>query len=181
MKRKTAKDILASSFRELAAIKPIDKIKVKDIADNCGYSTATFYRHFKDKYDLIAWSYSEDLKRIMRRFAYDETSWKETLKEAAWYYSEHREYLENLLRHTAGYDSFVFNMTEIHFNSLKEHIIKAGGGELLDEKMLMLIRMYVHGTVDITCEWILGNFKAGAEELVEVYDMSLPPALRAIK
>ena len=34
--------------------KSIDKITVKDITENCGYSSATFYRHFKDKYDLIA-------------------------------------------------------------------------------------------------------------------------------
>ena len=27
---------------------------MKDITDNCGYSPATFYRQFKDKYDLPA-------------------------------------------------------------------------------------------------------------------------------
>ena len=53
MKRKTAKEILADSFRELAEQKTVDKITVKDITENCGYSTATFYRQFKDKYDLI--------------------------------------------------------------------------------------------------------------------------------
>ena len=58
MKRKTAKEILADSFRELAGTKAIDKITVKDITDNCGYSTATFYRQFTDKYDLIAWEYT---------------------------------------------------------------------------------------------------------------------------
>ena len=46
MKRKKAKEILAESFRELAANKSFDKITVKDITDNCGYSPATFYRQF---------------------------------------------------------------------------------------------------------------------------------------
>ena len=41
MKWKTAKEILAESFREIAEMKPIDKITVKDITKNCGYSTAT--------------------------------------------------------------------------------------------------------------------------------------------
>lgn len=44
MKRKTAKEILAETFQELAEKKSIDKITVKDITDNCGYSPATFYR-----------------------------------------------------------------------------------------------------------------------------------------
>ncbi|MBE5925322.1 MAG: TetR/AcrR family transcriptional regulator [Lachnospiraceae bacterium] len=30
-------------------------IFIKVITENCGYSSATFYRQFKDKYDLIAW------------------------------------------------------------------------------------------------------------------------------
>ena len=46
MKRKTSKEILAESFREVAEKKNIDKITVKDITDNCGYSPATFYRQF---------------------------------------------------------------------------------------------------------------------------------------
>ena len=49
MKRKTAKEILAESFREVAETKPIDKITIQDIVDNCGYSPATFYRQFSDR------------------------------------------------------------------------------------------------------------------------------------
>ena len=65
MKRKTAKEILAESFRELAKSKNIDKITIKDITDNCGYSPATFYRQFRDKYDLIAWEYTRGVAAIM--------------------------------------------------------------------------------------------------------------------
>ena len=57
MKRMTAKELLAESFRELAQTKPIDKITIKDITENSGYSPATFYRQFSDKYDLIEWDY----------------------------------------------------------------------------------------------------------------------------
>lgn len=67
MKRKSAKELLADSFRELAESRSIDKITVPDIVSNCGYSTATFFRQFKDKYDLIAWDYTRDLERILSR------------------------------------------------------------------------------------------------------------------
>ncbi len=53
MKRKTAKEILAESFKELALTRDVEKITIKEITDNCGYSPATFYRQFKDKYDLM--------------------------------------------------------------------------------------------------------------------------------
>ena len=53
MKRKTARDIFVESFHALAQTRSIDRITVREIAENCGYSTATFDRHFMDKYDLI--------------------------------------------------------------------------------------------------------------------------------
>ena len=58
MKRKTARDIFVESFHALAQTRSIDRITVREIAENCGYSTATFDRHFMDKYDLIVWDYA---------------------------------------------------------------------------------------------------------------------------
>ena len=179
MKRKTTKEILAESFRELAETKPIDRITVKEIAANCDYSPATFYRQFRDKYDLIAWAYSRDLEEIMEQIAFDEGSWRRVLKEAAEYYDAHREYLANLLLHTSGYDFFFSNMIEINYNSLKQRILQSAGGEELDEKTIMLIRAYVMGTVALSCEWILGKYEAGPKALAEVYDQALPEGLRA--
>ena len=54
MKRKTTKEILAESFMELMTTKPVSKITIIDIVENCGMTKPTFYRYFKDKYDLMA-------------------------------------------------------------------------------------------------------------------------------
>ena len=178
MKRKTAKEILADSFRELAEAKAIDKITIKDITDNCGYSSATFYRQFRDKYDLIAWAYSRDLERIMEHVGVDETTWNQTLVDGARYYAEHKEYLANLLNHTSGYDAFVRNMTEINYESLTRAIMKSEDASELDGKTKMLIRLYVLGTVQLTCEWILGKHQASPQLLAEVYEQALPDCLQ---
>ena len=178
MKRKTAKEILADSFRELALQKTVDKIKVKDITENCGYSTATFYRQFKDKYDLIAWDYTRDLEEILSRTGTDINSWRRVLSDAAAYYDKHKKYLANLFLHTNGYDSFVHNMTEINYNSFKQCILKVSRKDELDIKTDMYIRMYCVGTVLLSCEWILDKCKATPQELAEVYENSLPEPLR---
>ena len=67
MKRKTTKEILAESFRELAENHPVNKITIQEIVDNCDFSPATFYRHFRDKYDLIAWDYVHRTTEIMKK------------------------------------------------------------------------------------------------------------------
>ena len=177
MKRKTAKEILAESFRELAEKKSIDRITVKDIAQNCGYSSATFYRQFKDKYDLIAWSYTQDLRSIVDKLEYSEGSWKNVLTEVAKYFEDQRGYLSNLLLHTNGYDSFVNNMTQIHYERLRFLILQVAPGNKLDIMTEMYIREYCYGTVHLTCEWILGKYKVRFDELTQVYINTLPEPL----
>lgn len=174
----TAKELLAESFRELAETKSINKITVKDITENCGYSVATFYRHFKDKYDLIAWAYSSDVEEIMKQVEYDEESWKKALMNAAEYYANHRDYLSNLLLHTSGYISFVRNMSQINYLSLKQKIQASAKVQNISTKTDMYIRLYCHGTVALTCDWLLGEFEADAQTLAEIYESTLPPHLR---
>ena len=177
MKRKTARELLADSFRELAQTRAIDKITVQDIVKNCGYSTATFYRQFKDKYDLIAWDYSRRLSGLMHRLDREEYGWKDISMDGARFYAQQKDYLANLLLHTSGYDSFVRYMTEIHIHALSESVQKAAGTAQLDEITRMYIGLYCHGTIGLTCSWILGQYQASSEVLSEVFERSLPEPL----
>lgn len=179
MRRKTAKEILADTFREIAEYKPVDKITVNDITENSGYSTATFYRQFKDKYDLIAWDYTRDLERILKQSVEGKASWTQRLSGAAEYYDSHKNYLANLLLNTTGYDSFLRYMSEIHYGILTDLILKAAGTDETDPETAMLIRTYSLGTVAITCEWILGKFPVSSDVLKQVYEKSFPTALTA--
>lgn len=177
MKRKTAKEILAQAFREVAESKNIDKITIQDIADNCGYSPATFYRNFKDKYDLIAWDHTRGVAQIMGRIG-SAYPWKQTLTDGAKWFDAEKSYLTNLLQHTSGHDSFVKYMTQINCDALKQHILTASGKETLTPKEELLVRTYCLGTVCLTCEWILGKHAATPEEIAELYENSLPEPLK---
>lgn len=91
--KENEKEILAESFWELAARKNIEEITVKDITENCRYSSATFYRHFRDKYDLIVWAYTESVAETMNKIGIDGYAWKKTLLEGA------KQPSHGLLRH----------------------------------------------------------------------------------
>ena len=182
MKRKTAKEILAESFRELAAIKSIDRITVQEIVDNCDYSTATFYRHFKDKYDLIAWDYARKAEEIMAQLMTDDTRWNQTLMDWAEFFQTEKEYLANLFLHTSGHDSFIQYMTEIHYRAFTKHLLVTSKQKELDEKTSLLARTYCLGTVYLSCEWITGKYDVTPDELAEIYGNALPqPLLELMK
>lgn len=178
MRRKTAKEVLAESFREIAESKNIDKITVKDITENCGYSSATFYRQFRDKYDLIAWDYTRDVESILSGVDGRKEEWQRTLLGAARFFNERKAYLANLLLHTSGFESFVTYMQEINYKSLKSIMEKVPSGVPIDRVTEMLVRAYVLGTVQFTCGWILGQYEATPEELATVYELALPMTLQ---
>ena len=54
------KQILEESLKKLMLQKPLDKITIRDLTEDCGISRMAFYYHFKDIYDLVEWSCLED-------------------------------------------------------------------------------------------------------------------------
>ena len=51
---------IADKMREIMKHKPIDKIRVTEICKAADIERPTFYYHFKDKYDLVAWMFCTD-------------------------------------------------------------------------------------------------------------------------
>ena len=59
------KRALEASLKHLLLQKPLNKITINDIAEDCGINRMTFYYHFKDIYDLVEWSCQEDASRAL--------------------------------------------------------------------------------------------------------------------
>ena len=57
---------LAQSLRKLLKERPLDKITVKDLVEDCGVNRQTFYYHFQDIYDLIAWSLNTGIDELLK-------------------------------------------------------------------------------------------------------------------
>lgn len=180
MKRRTTKEILAYSFRELAGNRPVDKITIQEIVDNCDFSPATFYRHFSDKYDLIAWDYVHQTTAIMNKIGKDEYEWKDTLWDAMAFYLKNKEYIRNLINNTGGHDAFVRYMSEANVDHLTKYILKLSGQKQLDSDTAIHICIYCYGMVQTVCEWLLDNIKCDPDHLADLFEQALPPPLRRI-
>lgn len=59
------KRALEQSLKHLLLKKPLTKITINDITEDCGINRMTFYYHFKDIYDLVEWSCLEDAKKAL--------------------------------------------------------------------------------------------------------------------
>lgn len=54
------KKALEHSLKNMLLKKPLDKITIRDLTDDCGISRMAFYYHFQDIYDLVEWACIED-------------------------------------------------------------------------------------------------------------------------
>ncbi len=54
--KKNTKQIISESLLRLLETKPLAKITINDLAEDCGVSRMTFYYHFRDIYDLVEWT-----------------------------------------------------------------------------------------------------------------------------
>ena len=72
------KRALEQSLKNLLLQKPLTKITINDIAEDCGINRMTFYYHFKDIYDLVEWSCMEDARKALAEKKTDDT-WQQGL------------------------------------------------------------------------------------------------------
>ena len=54
------KRALAEALKELLKAEPFAQVSVGEICEKCHMNRKSFYYHFKDKYDLVNWIYSDD-------------------------------------------------------------------------------------------------------------------------
>lgn len=176
--RTTTKEWIAKSFMELSHKKGIDKITIKDIVTNCGLTKATFYNHFQDKYDLIAWIYTRPIKNILCRINNTDFSFREAIIANLTYFADNRKYLINALTNTRGQNSFLNYAFKINFTLLHDLIKSLNKSENLPSRIVALTKFYVFGTVQFECEWLINNMPTPIEEFAALLEAGVPEELK---
>lgn len=165
---------LAESIKECMRVTPVDRITVKDIVDGCGLTRQTFYRNFKDKYDLINWYFD---KLVLQSFAQMGT--ENTVGE-----SLVRKF--EFIRKEKAFFTEAFRSDD--YNSVKEHdfvlilqfyksLIATRTSRPLSEDLDFLLEMYCRGSVYMTEKWVLGGMKRSPREMAEKLVEGIPPKL----
>lgn len=62
---KYTKQMLADSLFHVLDKKPLDKIRISDLTEECGVNRQTFYYHFHDIYELIEWIYVTEAEKAI--------------------------------------------------------------------------------------------------------------------
>ncbi len=182
MKKRSTEEILAESFHELTANEKADKITVNDIVRNCGLSPATFYRHFQNKYDLIAWIYGQKFRMIFTQFDGSVNNRYEIVRTWVNFCEKNKTFLLNMIQNTGGYDSFLPCMVREHVRTVEDTIISVSGENVLTEKNRMQLYLHSFGVVKLMTAWLEGEISASPDELTESIVETFPkPIIRLLE
>lgn len=58
------KNMYAQALQDMLRTKSFEQIQIKDLCEKCQTRRQTFYYHFKDKYDLVAWIFQQDYTAV---------------------------------------------------------------------------------------------------------------------
>ncbi len=163
---------IADKMREIMKHKSIDKIRVTEICKAADIERPTFYYHFKDKYDLVAWmfctdAYGTDITSVASAAA----GMNMMKKEILFYKRAYEDSSQNALwRYMLEY--FVKRYTELAKEKLRT--------DLLDPQLSYSIRFYCMGAVGMTQEWVLNDNITSAETVVQMMFASMPENMRSV-
>lgn len=167
--------IFAQAIKDLIKVVPLDKIAVTDIVTRSGMTRQTFYRYFKDKYDLVNWYFEKLVLQSFRQMG-EGRSLQEALQlKFAFIESEHSFFKEafksNDYNNLVNYD---FNCIYDFYRTIFENKL----GHQIDKEFDFLLKMYCHGSIDMTVEWILNDMPSDIDEIVKLLIEALPKRMK---
>ena len=109
---KFTKQVIYDSFLRFLQVKPLDRITVKEIVEDCGINRKTFYYYFEDIYALADEILISRLDQLQEQMPAEPSSWKETLRTVAQYIYDNKKLAEHVFR-AMGYEK-----TEKYFRTL---------------------------------------------------------------
>lgn len=172
--RERMKYRLADAMKRCMAKLPVEKITVKEIVEECGTTRQTFYRNFKDKYDLINWYFDKILLESFEHMGEGRTVYEGLVNK--FYYIED----EKLFFKTAFKNDAQNNLREHDFHLILKFYterIEGKTGRKIAEHIRFLLEMYCQGSIYMTVQWVLGKIKATPEQMAESLVDAMPSEL----
>ena len=156
---------IEESFIRLLNERPLDKITIKDIVDDCGISRMTFYYHFKDIYDLVEWACLEDARRALdEKKTYD--TWQQGLLQIFEAVQENKPFILNVYRcvHREQVEKYLQPLVDQLLLDVIDE--EAAGMTLRDEDKQFIAKVYAYIFIGVMLDWIKNDMRENPQEIV---------------
>ena len=168
---------LADAMKICMRRSPVEKITVQEIVDECGTTRQTFYRNFKDKYDLINWYFDKILLESFEHMGEGRTIFEGLANK--FHYIED----EKLFFRAAFKNDDQNNLRDHDFHLILQFYterIEGKTGRKMSPHLKFLLEMYCQGSIYMTVQWVLGKINADPEKMAEDLVDAMPAELSEV-
>ncbi len=162
---------IADAMKRLLVKKPLEKIFVTEICREAEIERPTFYYHFKDKYDLMAWIFCQ------RTLNTDVLSVESAAKAMN---GMRQDYIFYKRAYEDDSQSPMWSYMHEYFVRQYSEIARVKCAAEPDTQTLFSIRLYCYGTLGMTREWLLKDNITPADVIVRMMFASMPEHLKAL-
>lgn len=138
--------------------KPLNKITISDITEDCGVNRMTFYYHFKDIYDLVDWALEKDAEKAVENGLSYET-WSENFLSILRQVQDNRVLVLNVYR-SMSREQIELYLYRLLDPALKKSIDReAQGIALSEDDRQFIVDVFKYAFVGVLLEWIRKDMK----------------------
>lgn len=149
----STKEALGAALKKMMAVKPINKITVKDLVGICNVNRQTFYYHFDDVYDLLEWVFEEDAKRVLPSEVKVET-WREDVLIFFDYLKENRAFAMNVYNSNSRVSILKFLTERLEGCIRGFSDIVSEGKNVNRTDFEFVVEFYANAVVGIISQWM---------------------------
>lgn len=169
------KGYIAEVFLELLETEPYDDITVRDITKAAEISNTTFYRHFKDKYDLAEWIFRMKTRDIVEQND-DVTMLSSSIVEALTRNSQN-SWFKKLSDKYYVQNSLFEVVCNVSYQHMKQMLSKRQDVSNLPEKVDFALKVYAHIIAYTQRTWLLNGSKETPEQIGALLVECIPAVL----
>ncbi|ADL06456.1 TetR/AcrR family transcriptional regulator [Lacrimispora saccharolytica] len=160
------KEVLANALIDILQKRPINKITVKDIVEECGLTRQTFYNYFYDIYELVEWIYLQATEKSLAENK-DYDTWQQGFYQLLISISNSKVLVQNTYRST-NRESLERYMYTVIYDQVLAVVERQAIEMSVDQKYKNFIaRFYSLAFIALICEWIKDGMKEKPEDIVE--------------
>ena len=173
------KQALALSLKKFMEKKPLNKITVREIIEDCGVNRKTFYYHFQDIFDLTEWMFDRDAVDFIRQYNSVE-NYDDGFRFLFTYIRNNRHLCACALDSlgTANLKRFFYkDLNETVFSVIRE---AAAGLEVSQEYQEFLADFYLGALISVFMNWMRnGMDEEESEKIIRYLKLTLRGNLRS--
>lgn len=170
----SVKQKIAYNFEKLLTSKSFDDITVMNIVEASGISKATFYRYFKDKYDVLGYGIKNSIDSFFEPYLKG-YSLKTVHFDFQEYLYSKKDFFYKAMK-TEGPNSFENSLIEASIDLFyKIYEVKS---VTVTQEIEDITELYCHGATSFLKKWIGGGFKEPLEYVSRITYESIPETIK---